>query len=313
MPLQLLIDQLRNRVVGELHIGHLRAGDRLPGVRDVARELDADHRAVAAAYRVLEEEGLVEVRGRVGVFVSRQERVGGQMPNETAEWLAAMLTEGRRRRVGFPDFPEFVRSSIARVPLRALCVESIEDSSAAVCLELKEEFGVESTPAHPDELAGLRKRGRPDPSRIPRAYHEVHFLVTSGFHAHVVKPAAEAMGKPFVMVTINGEMARIVERRLQSGTPLTVIAVDAGFCDRLRQAYAGIVGPDSIRLVLAGDEAAIARLDRTEPVLATRAARRLLPDLDIPLLLPRFPSISLETTRELAATIIRLNLEAAAA
>jgi len=309
MPSQALVDQLRNRVVGELHIGHLRSGDRLPGVRELGKELDADHRAVAAAYRVLEGEGMVEVRGRTGVFVAKQERVGGQMPNETAEWLATVLTEARRRRVGLPDFPGFVRSSVARVPLRALCVESNEDSSTAICLELKEEFGVESVAVHAETFAAPGKRGKPDLSRLPRECREVHFLVTTGFHAHVVKPAADALGKPLVTTTVNAEMARIVERRLETGVPLTVIAVDAGFCDRLRQAYGNIAGPEMIRMVLATDDAAIARLDRTEPVLATRAARRALPDLDIPLLLPRFPSISLEATRELAATIIRLNLE----
>lgn len=313
MAAQVLVDGIRNRVVGEAHIGHLRPGDRLPGVRELARELSADHRAVAAAYRVLEDEGLVEVRGRRGVFLARQERVGGEMPTETAEWLAGVLAEARRRKVVFPDFPEFVRSSIARVPLRAVCVESVEDASVAVCVELKEEFGLDSVPAHPDSFPRARGRGRPDVSRLPAEVRDAHLLVSTGFHAHAVKDVAGALGKPFVLTTVNAEMARIVERRLQSGTPLTVIVVDPAFCDRLRHVYASVAAPEMIRMVLATDRAAISRLDPTEPVLATRAARRALPDLDVPLLLPRFPSISHETTRELAVAIIRLNLQTPAA
>jgi DNA-binding transcriptional regulator YhcF (GntR family) len=312
MPAAALVDQIRNRVIGEMHLGHLRSGDRLPGVRDLARELEVDHRAVASAYRALEGEGLVEVRGRIGVFVMRQERVGGEMPGETAEWLATVLTEARRRRIGIPDFPGFVRSSTARVPLKALCVESNEDSGTAVCMELEEEFGIQAVSVHADGFPVPRGRARPDPSRLPPEIHEVHLVVTSAFHARAVQAAADAAGKPFVMTTVNHEMSRIVERRLQTGHPLTVIAVDAAFPERLREVYAAIAAPEAIRTVLAGDRAAVARLDRTEPVLATRAARRILPDLDVPLLLPRFPSVSLESTRELAAAIIRLNLESAA-
>jgi DNA-binding transcriptional regulator YhcF (GntR family) len=306
-------DRIRNRIIGEMHLGHLRAGDRLPGVRHLARELSADHRAVAAAFRALEEEGLVEVRGRTGTFLARQERVGGEMANETAEWLAAVLTEARRRRLGIPDFPDFVRGSTSRVRLRAVCVDAVEDASAALCMELLEEFGVEPVSVHPNAFPAVHGRARPEPHTIPQQVHGAHLVVSSVFHAHPVKAAAEAAGKPFVLTTLNEEMTRIVERRLRQDTPLTVVMVDLSFAERLRAAYAHVAGPQMIRPVLAGDRPAIARLDRSEPVLATRAARRALPDLDVPLLLPRFPSISLESTRELAAAIIRLNLETPAA
>ncbi|HET7234164.1 MAG TPA: GntR family transcriptional regulator [Longimicrobium sp.] len=297
---------IRNRIVGEMHLGHVRAGDQLPSVRDFARELDADHRAVGAALRLLEDEGLVEIRRRAGTFVAQQERLGGEMLSETAGWLADVLTEARRRRIGIPDFPDFVRSSTGRGRFRCACVESNTDSSTAVCMELEEEFGLESISLHPDDFPPQKGRAKPDPSALPAVLHDVRIVVTSGYHMHQVKPAAEALGKHFVMVSINSEMARIVERRLKEG-PLTVIAVDPAFGDRLREAFR--VRPDRIRMVMANDRAAIARLDRTEPVLATRAARRALPDLDLPLILPRFPSISLEASRELAEKIIRLNLE----
>ena len=64
-------------------------------------------------------------------------------------------------------------------------------------------------------------------------------------------------------------------------------------------------------MVLADDAPTLALLDRSEPVLVTRSARRLLPHLDLPRLLPRYPSISPESTRVLAEHLIRLNLERA--
>ena len=36
-------------------------------------------------------ERLLEVRGRAGVYLARQERIGGGVVQETAVWLAGML------------------------------------------------------------------------------------------------------------------------------------------------------------------------------------------------------------------------------
>jgi DNA-binding transcriptional regulator YhcF (GntR family) len=304
----LLVERIRNRIVGEMHLGHLRGGDRLPSVREMARELEADHRAVAAAYRALEAEELVEVRGRAGAFVTRQERLGGELPGETAGWLAGVLSEARRRRIGIPDFPDFVRSYTARTRLRCACVESNRDSSEALCIELKEEFGLEPFPLSAEALPAPRGRKRPEPAAIPTALREADLVVTTAFHGHAAQASAEALGKPFTVLTVHPEMVRIIERRLRTG-PLTLIAVDPAYAARFRDVYHAVHGTHGFRVVMAEDRVAVGRLDRTEPVLATRAARRILPDLDLPLLIPRYPSISPESTRDLAEIMIRLNLE----
>jgi len=294
-----LVDRIRNRIVGEMHLGHLRPGDRLPPVRELSRELDVDHRAVGAVFRALEAEGLVEVRGRAGAFVAQQERLGGELVEETATWLAGVLAEARRRRVGIPEFPDFVRSCTARVQLRCACIESNTDSGTAIAMELREEFGLEvvSVPA-----AAARHGG------LPRELREADFLVTTAFHASEVRAAAEAAGKPFVLVTVHPEMAGIIERRVRTDG-LTVIVADPEYGERFRSVY-GEGRPESIRVVLADDRGAIARLDRSRPVLATRAVRLMLPDLDLPLLLPRYPSISPDSTRDIVELLIRLNMGA---
>jgi DNA-binding transcriptional regulator YhcF (GntR family) len=88
-----LINRLRYRIVNALHLGDLHAGGRLPSIREISQETGTDHRAVANAYRTLEAEGLVQVRGRSGVYVAPQERFGGELLAETARWMAGVLTE----------------------------------------------------------------------------------------------------------------------------------------------------------------------------------------------------------------------------
>ncbi len=82
-----LVTRLRMRVVRALHLGHLRTGDRLPGIREIQRETGLNDRIVARAYRALAVEGLVEVRGRSGVYVAEQDRLSAKLLPETARWL----------------------------------------------------------------------------------------------------------------------------------------------------------------------------------------------------------------------------------
>ncbi len=57
-------------IKGDLITGHLQAGDRLPTVRDLARQLELSPAAVREAYRVLESLGYLEVTQGRGTFVS---------------------------------------------------------------------------------------------------------------------------------------------------------------------------------------------------------------------------------------------------
>ncbi|HEX8319128.1 GntR family transcriptional regulator [Longimicrobium sp.] len=78
-----LADLLRGRLLAGIHTGRLAAVDRLPSYREISDEPGMVLRAVARAYAFLEAEGLVEVRGRSGVFLAEQKRVGGRLLAET--------------------------------------------------------------------------------------------------------------------------------------------------------------------------------------------------------------------------------------
>ena len=206
-------------------------------------------------------------------------------------WLASVIAESRRRRIGIPQLPAFIQKCTAQVKLQCVCIESNLDSGTALALELEEDFGLRCVSVDAAQIS-------------QEAVQSVDLIVSSVFHAPAAEALATAAGTPHRIVTVNEELARIIERRV-AGAGLTAIVADPKYAERFMNLY-GSRGP--IRIVYAQDRSAIALLSRSEPVLVTRAARRMLPDLDLPLLVPLYPSISAESARELAELIIRLNL-----
>ena len=83
--------RLRDRILSGLHLGHLQPGDRLPSIRQVAAESGEDARAISRAYRQLEAEGLVEIRTRSGIYVAPQAHLGGDVLEESAQWVALVV------------------------------------------------------------------------------------------------------------------------------------------------------------------------------------------------------------------------------
>jgi DNA-binding transcriptional regulator YhcF (GntR family) len=63
-------EQVRTQLAAQIRAGELRAGDRLPTVRGLAEHLGVAANTVARAFRELEQDRLVETRGRNGTIVA---------------------------------------------------------------------------------------------------------------------------------------------------------------------------------------------------------------------------------------------------
>lgn len=307
-----LSDKLRDRILSSLHLGLLQPGDRLPSIRTLWREMGVDHRVVAQAYRLLEDEGLVEVRGRSGVYLAPQDQLGGEVLAETARWMAGVLVEGWKRRMTLAEIPELIRRCTSTVRLRCACVESNEDQMAAYCAELEEQFGLEAVPVSISPVPLPRPERSVEFHDVEETIRRTDLVVTTSYHSRLVRKAAENVGVPAVTLTVNSEVVETVQRQIRSGG-ITLVCVDPEFGNRLRNMYADADGTDQIRVVLAGDAAALAALPRDEAVILTRAAANQLGESAElpPLLLPHSPTFSAHTARELLQLIIRLNLAAA--
>lgn len=88
-------EQLRTQILAGVQSGRLSAGDKLPTVRGLADHLGLAANTVAKAYRALEQDEVIETRGRNGSFVS----ASGDSTHRQAQ-LAAVVYADRIATLG---------------------------------------------------------------------------------------------------------------------------------------------------------------------------------------------------------------------
>jgi GntR family transcriptional regulator len=96
--------QLRDRVVAMILDGILKEGDPLPSVRTVAAEYRVNPLTVLKGYQQLVDDGLVETRRGLGMFVNPGAR--------------DLLLQGERQKFLTNDWPR-IRETIQRLGLKA--------------------------------------------------------------------------------------------------------------------------------------------------------------------------------------------------
>ena len=96
--------QLRDRVVVMILDGALKEGDPLPSVRNVAAECRVNPLTVLKGYQQLVDEGLVETRRGLGMFINAGAR--------------GLLLQGERQKFLSEDWPR-IFATIQRLGLNA--------------------------------------------------------------------------------------------------------------------------------------------------------------------------------------------------
>lgn len=91
--------QLMQQVRHAVETGVLQAGDELPGIRTLAKELVISHNTVAKAYTELEHEGILALRHGSGAFVSagRAKRPPAAIVRDARAQVQALMQSFRRQ------------------------------------------------------------------------------------------------------------------------------------------------------------------------------------------------------------------------
>ena len=82
-----LIEQIKNAVLAS----DITAGDALPSIRQLANDLDINHKTVAKAYRLLERDGVIQAKGYRGTFIHPDAKKNCAV--DLNEWVTTKLDE----------------------------------------------------------------------------------------------------------------------------------------------------------------------------------------------------------------------------
>lgn len=106
-------EQIRVQVIEAVRTGALTPGDKLPTIRRLAEDLGLAPNTVARSYRALEQDEVIETRGRLGSFVAatgdathRQLQAAAAAYAERARSLGVAADEANahvRAALGLPD------------------------------------------------------------------------------------------------------------------------------------------------------------------------------------------------------------------
>lgn len=254
----IILDRLRERMVSGRFLGHWSPGDRLPSIREIAEAENVDRKTAAAAYRRLEEEGIVRVRARSGVYLSAPARPQPVGPLERLyrRWLENTYDGAAALGLDTRSILRLVTAMAEVERLRLPVIECDWPQAEAIAAELRERLGVRATPCVLDQIAA------DDP-----LLRDAPLVVTTPYHA--VEVAAVAPHHLVIEATLAPELIRQLARRANQG-PLTVLAPQGAVVAKIRRAlqHCGISASDG-RVRIVGIS------DRSDVAEATRAARNI--------------------------------------
>lgn len=294
--------RLRSRVLGAFHRGGIAPGDRLPGIRRTARETGEDHRAVARAYHRLEEEGLVEIRPRSGVFLAGPERVleGGSDLSETESWLARVLYQAWQRGMSPRELAGTLRRTATPAVLDVVCVESTRDTLEGLAVEAENVLGVPCR-----RVLVPTEHRRVDRRDLTREGAAPDLVVTTAYHGDARRNLEEA-GIPVVLLRINPEWIRAL-RELAADGDLVAVVDDPRTPDRIRR----LLGADTDLRIVTLEEVTDLPRPPGSAVFATLRAGPALPDAWARrLVAPAVPLVHPRTVRELTGFLVHASLTA---
>ena len=292
-------ETLRRRIVADLHLGRLKPGGRLPSLRTVARELGVSVRAAARAYTELQREGLVQVRGRSGIYLLLPPTMDLRLESPL-DWYAEMFADAWQRRLTVTEVNRMLQDIVSN-PLHVACVESTEDHMVAFCAELEEDFALKTQSIKLSE-EGATMNG--DVVTLYDALATVDFVVTTAFHATEVRVAADLLKKPVVVASLSDTLVSTIEQQLSSG-PVTIVALDPLFADRLRtHLVERFETSGELRVALVDDVLKDPGLTQGTTPLYTRAARRRLNEDEYHLLPPPVSFLSAAAARKVVQCML---------
>jgi GntR family transcriptional regulator len=98
-----LFAQIVGQIKGAVLCDKIVAGDALPSIRQLARDLRLNNKTIAKAYRLLERDNVIESKGYRGTFVHPDAKANSKV--DLTSWVLAQFTQTVEtcRKAGITD------------------------------------------------------------------------------------------------------------------------------------------------------------------------------------------------------------------
>jgi GntR family transcriptional regulator len=236
----IILDQLRERIMTGLYLGRWEPGERLPSIRDVAGVESVDRKTAAAAYRRLQQEGLVRVRPRSGVYLREPAalpRAGGPLERLHRRWLENLYDGARDLGLDTHTILRLVTAVAETEQRRIPVVESDWSQAESIAHELRERLDIRAVPYLLDEVRGDDTVQHTAPFVVTTPYHRAELsrlsrapvIETTLAHATFKEFRRKAKDGAVLIITPSEAVARRVQRSLdqeqllRAGADATVI------------------------------------------------------------------------------------------
>ena len=229
---------LREQLTTQVRLGilcrELKAGERLPSTRELARRYGIHANTASAAYKELEEAGWLEFRHGSGVYVSANRPALPQSPELMADELIGDLAV-RARKLGIA--PQMVRERLLRwlrmePPARWLVIEPDPELRAIVIAEMEPALSLPVSGCAPEECAQASVIAGAMPVVLPSKAATVRKLLPPGRELTVlevqpVSPELQARVQRY-MPEHAGDLVGIASRWAEFQIVARIMLVAAG-------------------------------------------------------------------------------------
>ena len=238
-----LFDQAYLQLLSALHMGKLRAGDRLPSVRQIAQRNNINHKTAFAIYQRLHAEGFISLRKGSGAYVWDVD----QSDLEQAYCLSLLrliksnFAEAARLKIGPREYVKLAQGYVRKAQLKSARLAVVECNEEQVGLFANEILNRLGITVHPVLLSQLESPDR----RTARTLARAQYFATTHFHFKQVKILTEKYQKKLLQLRLNPNFVPAIVEAARQGTVLMVVS-NANYFPAFKQSLINIGTPRAL-------------------------------------------------------------------
>jgi GntR family transcriptional regulator len=222
-----LFVQAREQLLTALHLGTVRAGQRLPSIRQLAQRSGINLKTAFAIYQRLQEEGYIELRTGSGAYVTDMDRSDFDQAycRSILQLIKSNLAAASHLKLDAHRYQACVERFINRSPFAAAQVAVIECNDEQIHLfahEISSRLNVRVLPVLLSQLEN------PD-RRTARALAHSDYFVTTDYHFKQAQEIALRYQKKLLQVRLNAAFLSSLIEAARRGRVLMIVSNDDFF------------------------------------------------------------------------------------